>query len=253
MARTAGCARALSNRVAARRIGSWLGGVLAASVIVGQRWQHWGATLQERQRPLPGDEELPAAQSVSTQAVTIAVGIDQAWPWVAQMGYGGRAVFYSYPLVEWAGGACDTRRIHGLPDPRPGDHIPYFTPLPLVVLAAEAPRVLVLGQQAPDRPEARIDWTWAFVLSESGDGCTRLLVRMRTHSAPSWMRVIVHLVLEPAHAVLGRRQMLGIARRAQAGVRQRSQKVGCESAPAARPSAVSGLRRSGERGHEVGE
>lgn len=203
------------------RIGGLLGVAVVAGVLVRQRWLHWGATLQERQRLLPGDEVLPTAQSVSTQAVTIAAGIDEVWPWVAQMGYGGRAGFYSYPLVEWVGGADDSRRIQGLSDPSAGDRIPYFTPLPLVVVVAEAPRVVVLGQRVPDGRKARIDWTWAFVLSESCGGRTRLLVRMRSYYAPAWMRVVVHLVLEPAHAVLGRRQMLGIAQRAEAGTRQR--------------------------------
>jgi len=88
------------------------------------------------------------------------------------------------------------------------------------ILVAVA-RVLVLGQRVPESRKARIDWTWAFVLSESPEGCTRVLVRMRSYCAPPRMRVIVHLVLEPAHAVLGRRQMLGLAQRAEDGIRPR--------------------------------
>lgn len=58
-----------------------------------QRWLHVGATADERRRPLPGDELLAEAQSVSTLAITVPGHIDAVWPWIAQMGYGGRAGF----------------------------------------------------------------------------------------------------------------------------------------------------------------
>jgi hypothetical protein len=112
----------------------WIGVCLAVTggtALFGQRWLHAGATPDERQQLLPGDELLPAAQSVSTQAITVPGHLDAVWPWIAQMGYGGRAGFYSYPVLEWVGGGRHTRRIHGLPDPKPGNRIPYFTPQPL--------------------------------------------------------------------------------------------------------------------------
>lgn len=49
-------------------------------------------------------------------------------------------------------------KIQGLPDPSPGDRIPYFTSLPLVVVMAETPRVHVLSQRVPDGRKVRIDW-----------------------------------------------------------------------------------------------
>lgn len=64
--------------------------------------------------------------------------------------------------------------IHGLPGPKPGDHIPYST-----------------------RP--------------SGD--TRLVVRMCMQYAPRRAGLLMHLVMEPSHAVLGGRQRRGIAQR----------------------------------------
>jgi hypothetical protein len=178
-----------------------------------QHWLHVGATPDERRQLLPGDELLLAAQSVSTQAITIPGHLDAVWPWIAQMGYGGRAGFYSYPVLEWVGGARRTRRIHGLPDPKPGDRIPYFTPQPLVVDEAAPPRVLVLAQRVPSARKVRVDWTWSFVLSELSDGGTRLVVRMRMQYTPKWAGLLVHLVMEPAHAVLGSRQLRGIAQR----------------------------------------
>jgi hypothetical protein len=75
------------------------------------------------------------------------------------MGYGGRAGFYSYPVLEWVGGARRTRRIHGLGRLQTGDRIPYFTPQLLVVDEAAPPRVLVLAQRVPSARKVRVDWT----------------------------------------------------------------------------------------------
>ena len=57
------------------------------TVLVGTRhWhQHWGAA----------DSKLD-----STHAITIHAPAEQIWPWLAQMGYEGRAGTYSYDLFE---------------------------------------------------------------------------------------------------------------------------------------------------------
>jgi hypothetical protein len=52
--------------------------------------------MKAKRQLLPVDELLPAAQSTSTQATTVLGHINAVWPWIAQMGYGGRAGFYSY-------------------------------------------------------------------------------------------------------------------------------------------------------------
>src|SRR4030095_9500703 len=76
------------------------GGYLIALAVT-RRWhQHWGATDQEITQPLPGDELIPAARLDSTHAITIAAPAERIWPWLAQMGYEGRAGTYSYDLFE---------------------------------------------------------------------------------------------------------------------------------------------------------
>ena len=164
--------------------------------------------------PLPGDGVLPGAPSVSTQAIGLPVTMEAVWPWLAQMGYAGRAGFYSYPWLEYVGGARDSRRVHGLSGPEVGDRLPYFTPAPLVVTHAQRPRILVLAQRSPTRSRTRIDWTWSFTLLPIDEGGCRLIVRLRIDHHPRWLAPLVHLALEPAHAVMGRRQLLGIADRA---------------------------------------
>jgi hypothetical protein len=61
--------------------------------------QTWGATNQERQQALVGDELLPNARAWTTHAITIEAPAPNVWPWLAQMGWG-RAGWYTYRWVD---------------------------------------------------------------------------------------------------------------------------------------------------------
>jgi hypothetical protein len=62
-----------------------------------------------------------------------------------------------------------------------------------------------------------VAWSWAFVLEPVDAATTRLLVRMRVSYQPAakWGPGM-WLLVEPAHFVMGRRQLLGIRQRAEA-------------------------------------
>jgi hypothetical protein len=64
--------------------------------------QRWGATDDEVQRPLPGDEEIPTPTVQSTRAITIAAPPQGVWPWIAQIGYVGygRAGWYAFDFWD---------------------------------------------------------------------------------------------------------------------------------------------------------
>jgi len=72
-----------------------------------------------------------------------------------------------------------------------------------------------LGAPAPD---GHAFITWSFVLEPPTDGTTRLIVRGRANAEygfgrlPAW---VVKRLLPPGHFVMQRRQLLGIARRAE--------------------------------------
>ena len=66
----------------------------------------WGATDDEIQRTLPGDELVPNPKWSYTHTITIRVPPAEVWPWLAQMGQG-RGGFYSYEWLENLVG-CDT-------------------------------------------------------------------------------------------------------------------------------------------------
>ena len=203
------------------------GGYLA--VLVGaRRWhQHWGATDEEIARPLAGDDLIADSKLDSTHAITIHAPVERIWPWLAQAGYGGRAGFYSYDVLERRFGARNTDRLDpDLPALAAGDTVPFYPGMPMTVAVADPPHALVLwlvtsANKAidPTGPwgEEHVAWSWAFVLEPVDASTTRLLTRMRiTYQPTAKWAPYVHLLLEPGHFVMGRRQLLGLRQRAQA-------------------------------------
>ena len=58
------------------------------------------ATEGEANRPLPGDELIPEAVASLAHAITIRCDRGDVWPWLAQMGAGSRAGWYSYDFID---------------------------------------------------------------------------------------------------------------------------------------------------------
>jgi pimeloyl-ACP methyl ester carboxylesterase len=204
-----------------------LAGGYLGLLVVTRRQQHWGATDQEAVRPLPGDDLIPAAKLGWTHGITIGAPAEQVWPWLAQMGYEGRAGMYSYDFFERRLGTRNIDRLN--PDMAPlvaGDRMPFAPGLPMTVAVADPPHALVLwlvvseGKVVdPGTPpgDDYYVWSWAFVLQPVDAETTRLLTRMRVgyRHVAKWAPFF-KLLIEPAHLVMGRRQLLGIRQRAEA-------------------------------------
>jgi hypothetical protein len=73
-------------------------GVLHPSVM------NWGATADERQLRLPGDDPAADSSASLTRAITIEAPRASVWPWLVQVGQD-RAGFYSYTWLENLTGA----------------------------------------------------------------------------------------------------------------------------------------------------
>jgi hypothetical protein len=88
------------KRGAFRRVVA-LGSLAAAAyAFVLRPWMlRWGSTVEERARPLPGDDIEPNAKYVTTRAVTIKAPARAIWPWLIQMGQD-RAGSYTHNWVE---------------------------------------------------------------------------------------------------------------------------------------------------------
>jgi hypothetical protein len=58
-----------------------------------------GATDQESDGSLPGDDLIANPDLTATRAITVHTSAEQVWPWIAQLGQG-RGGFYSYDVLE---------------------------------------------------------------------------------------------------------------------------------------------------------
>lgn len=172
----------------------------------------WGATAQERDAAMPGDDLVPGAQYRTTRAVTVEVPPHTVWPWLVQVGCL-RAGFYSDDLLDNLGHPSAREVIPELQDLTVGRWVP-MSPFPptddtaFKVHSFDPERWLLW-----DKPDS----SWAWVLVALPDGRTRLLTRV--HARYDWSR--------PASAVLGlalmelgdfammRRMLLGIKERAE--------------------------------------
>jgi len=175
------------------------------------------ANSDERTRPLPGDALIADSIGAFNHAITIGRSRRDVWPWLAQMGAGTRAGWYSYDVIDNGRQPSADRVIPelqrlvvGMIFPAVPGAIDGFT-----LLAFETERFLVLGWVSP--AGARL-MTWAFVLDDADDGATRLIVRARGgrgyrfHGLPWWA---AKPFLTFAHFIMERKQLLGIAQRVE--------------------------------------
>jgi hypothetical protein len=165
---------------------------------------------------MPGDDLIPSPVGSLTHAVTITRPSHDVWPWLAQMGAGSRAGWYSYDFLD-NGRQPSARRI--VPELQSLTAGMIFPAVPgatdgFTLLAFEPERSLVLGWLSPDRSPLV---TWAFVLQELA-GSTRLIVRARGgpayafHGLPPW---ISQRLIRVVHFVMQQKQLIGIADRAE--------------------------------------
>jgi hypothetical protein len=181
------------------------------------RLLRWGATDQEADGPLPGDELVPNADLVATRAITINASADQVWPWLAQLGQG-RGGFYSYDFLENVIGAdihSAHRIVPELQEIAVGDEVLLGPEFGYDVALVEQGRSLVLRGGFPiESIEPPYDSTWAFALRAESDETTRLLVRERYAYKRPWAPLIV----EPTEAlsfVMSQKMLRGIKARAE--------------------------------------
>jgi hypothetical protein len=189
----------------------------AATLAARARYLRWGATDQEVNLVLPGDELVAEADLVATRAISVYSSAEQVWPWIAQLGQG-RGGFYSYDFAENLVG-CD---IHSAERIVPewqsievGDEVKLQAELPLAVVRVDRGRLLLLRGAVPiGSAPAPYDFTWAFALIDGDDGTTRLVVRERYGYSRPWARLIVEPV-ELISFVMSRRMLQGIKRRVE--------------------------------------
>jgi hypothetical protein len=196
---------------------------VAGYAAVRPRILHWGATPAEAARAMGGDELISDPILVTTRAISISVGVERVWPWLAQMGQG-RGGFYSYQWLENLVGLDihnADRIIPELQDLKPGDLIPFWRGAGVNAAIVEPPRLLVLaGTLNPPRGHeaagSDVGGTWVFALDEPDSRSTRMVVRSRVAKfQPAWLCTVFMRVLEPGHFVMERKMLQGIKDRAE--------------------------------------
>jgi hypothetical protein len=189
--------------------------VLTAIAICSGRQIH--ATPGEQARTLPGDDLIPQPLGSVNHAITIQRPPHEVWPWLAQMG-SGRAGWYAYDFIDNGGHHSAERILPNYQNIGVGSVLPALPGATDVFVVAQCEREhsLVLAWRLPS---GKYQTTWAFVLEESQPGRTRLLVRgrvapgYRPYGLPQWLALPTGAF---AHFIMQRKQLLGIARRAEA-------------------------------------
>jgi hypothetical protein len=178
------------------------------------------ATPDERARTLAGDDLIPRPIGSVNHSITIRRPPRDVWPWLAQMG-SDRAGWYAYDFIDNGGHPSSERILPDLQNIHVGSIFPALPGVKdvFVVAQCEPEHSLVLSWQLSN---GQHQTTWAFILEEHERGQTRLIVRGRAASGyrpfglPEWFATRFGPV---AHFVMQRKQLLGIARRAESSPR----------------------------------
>ena len=188
------------------------GGVAALYAFVIRPWHlRWGATDEEVQGHLIGDELEASPKLRATHAITVNAPAADVWPWLLQMGQT-RGGFYSYAWLENIVGCHMHNADKVVPEWQElnvGDKVWLHPKAPPVEVAAIEPgRAIVLK-----------GWG-AFVLQPIDEKTTRLIIRSQGDYNPDLKNPILNfflwrVVFEPAHFIMERKMLLGIKARAE--------------------------------------
>ncbi len=176
-----------------------------------RRHRRWGASDAEVTATMPGDDLVPQAQPLCTRAITIDARPKAVWPWLIQVGCP-RAGFYADDLLD------------NLGHPSAREILPEFQTLEIGqwVPMAPTPTEVTAFKVAGFEPNRWLLWkqptsTWAWRLTEGGEGTTRLVSRIRIHY--DWRKpaaaTLSLLLNEFGDFPMMRRMLLGIKERAE--------------------------------------
>jgi hypothetical protein len=211
-----------------RRALTLAGGAATAEATLIHLGRTYGSTRAERSSRLPGDGFIEHPTVQTDHAVTVDAPPANIWPWLVQMGWG-RGGWYTARWVDRllfpANGPSADRIEPALQDLEVGGFIPDGAPeteCGFDVVHLDPERALVLRSDshlpASWRDRARLDWTWAFVLTPlDGGRRTRYHFRSRWVTEPWWFTASGWLGIVPADFVMSRDMLRGVKERAEGG------------------------------------
>ena len=187
-----------------------LGAATAAYLLYIRPWQlRWGATDEELDRPMPGDEIVERPTFNATRAVTIEARPQEIWPWVVQIGMT-RAGWYSYDLLDNLGRPSARRILPQFQNPKIGDVVP---------MSPDGKQGMLVKDFEQDRwmlwwdGKGGMSWVWG--LYPVDEARTRLITRVRLHYDWRSPSILFHMLVEFTDIVMMRKSMLGIKKRTE--------------------------------------
>lgn len=153
-----------------------------------KRRNRWGATDEEINTVLPGDDLVPTPKVGYTHAISIKRSKDQVWPWLVQLGQG-RGGFYSYQWLENIIGCQIYNADEIFPEYQEMEQftgIKLHPSMPEIPIKSYKPQeyILLHGDSHFDQINNSgnknfLNVTWLFHLSEVGPEHSRLISRWR--------------------------------------------------------------------------
>ena len=163
----------------------------------------WGATNEEVNRSMIGDDIVKNPTFNATRAVTINASPEEIWPWIIQIGYK-RTGFYSYDFLDNDGIPSSERIIPEYQNLKVGDRIPLDREGTITVAALEPNEHMLLASQS-----GRMTWAWGLYQTDAQQ--TRLVTRLRVRMDS----IVPRLLWDTFEIVMMRKCLLGIKRRAE--------------------------------------
>ena len=207
-----------------RRIGHALldavGGLpLFATAPLYRHWHlRWGATDQEVQGPMPGDDIVPKASLNATRAITIDAPPELVWPWIVQMGYR-RAGFYTYALLDNAGLESADRILEEYQPPRMGDWMPMAKQVNDTT-AFKVKAFAINEWLLWEKPDST--WAWKLVPLEGRAHAAHFTLEATVRVEDTGSAILTLVLLEFGDFPMMRRVLKGIKARAEGLNVQRS-------------------------------
>jgi hypothetical protein len=191
----------------------FLGIILTYIFILKPVFSTWGATTEEFNAGLPGDEIVPTPKTNITRAITINAAPENIYPWLVQMGIN-KGGLYSYDWLENLFGLnvhSEDFIVKKWQNPEIGEQLllgPMGGPK---IMAMKKNEYLVFGGSSPE-----LTSIWTFHLIKVKDNTTRLIIRSRNQYPNSIANFIIWKVItEPLHFIMEEKMMRGIRERAE--------------------------------------
>ena len=182
-------------------------GVLAAVYLAKVRpwYRRWGATDDEVQRQMPGDDLIEAAGG-ATRAISINANPNEVWPWLVQLGYG-KAGWYSYDWIDNDFKRSADRILPEHQSLEAGDTILMAPAMGLKVKSVDPTRSIVSTLEDGST-------SWCLAVYCDGEG-SRLVSRWRAREATFPASLLSALLIEPGTFVMEQKMLRTIRKRVE--------------------------------------